>query len=453
MFFFYRRIIKPFRLRISLLLFVIKYNLRFYSAVNLIRHPSQLISLFKRKGFRRILKRVVQILFTRKSIDRTIENSIDFSPFQFDCFRILLSPTRKPTINLIIDSLGKESIYGGVLTSITIAVYLSKQLGFKLRIVTTKDSYADNSILKSINSDLSSIFSDIEVTSITEYSTTLLEVSQSDIYIPTSSWNCHKALASFPHSKIFYLIQEDERLFFPSGDLSNLAQIVMANRSIKFIVNTESLRKGLIASGLDNFDKLSISFEPSFYYFTKSIQDRQNKDRRNVISFYARPNHPRNMFKTGMKALTSIYSKGLLQDGDWKIELIGDCDLIPMIDSVKFSFLPKMNLEEYTHYLRTVRLGVALMASIHPGYPIFDFAASGIVGITNKWPNKFDLTNVSKNIFMSEPSSEDLEGTILKCMKLLTENKIQNIGSLTIPYSNSWDRNLKDVLSFVRNNK
>ena len=47
-----------------------------------------------------------------------------------------------------------------------------------------------------------------------------LDVSDADLIITTSWWTTHSASQTLPSNLIVYLVQEDERLFYPAGDQS-----------------------------------------------------------------------------------------------------------------------------------------------------------------------------------------------------------------------------------------
>jgi hypothetical protein len=56
----------------------------------------------------------------------------------------------------------------------------------------------------------------------------------------------------------------------------------------------------------------------------------------------------------------------------------------------------------YADLVGTVDLGLSLMYTPHPSYPPLDLAASGAVVVTNKFGNKQDLSNYSRNIICAE---------------------------------------------------
>ena len=168
------------------------------------------------------------------------------------------------------------------------------------------------------------------------------------------------------------------------------------------------------------------------------------------IAFYARPNHHRNMFKTGVLAINAAFRTGVLDEQEWEVDFIGS-SLPFTLKNIGFSpnFVPKMKYLDYAEYLTTINIGLALMASPHPGYPVFDFAATGAIGITNEWPGKIDLSSISSNIVTGQSSVSGLVTAIRDAKDRLSQGPVTKSNLLLSPYSNTWENNLTEAVNFV----
>jgi hypothetical protein len=67
-----------------------------------------------------------------------------------------------------------------------------------------------------------------------------------------------------------------------------------------------------------------------------------------------------------------------------------------------------LDWEAYADLVGTIDLGLSLMYTPHPSYPPLDLAASGAVVVTNKFSNKQDLSEYSRNILCAELDTQAL---------------------------------------------
>lgn len=172
--------------------------------------------------------------------------------------------THTKRINLITDSINEGSLYGGVLTSIILAVLLANKNKSELRLISRMEKskeYRLRQVLEAIDLKCETNVSFLH----TDYFGKLpVDVIENDIFITTSWWTTHVTLKSVDPSKIIYILQEDERMFYPAGDDQLLCSEVLSNEKIRFVINTKLLYDHLISTGLPNIQKSGQYFEPSF---------------------------------------------------------------------------------------------------------------------------------------------------------------------------------------------
>lgn len=429
--------------------------------IGTIRSPKNILGKIRSRGIRKTILLLRAVLFQnpeKQILTKVRLNSLqeqrDLLPYGSRRFTTRFEANEKKSVFMITDSLSDESLFGGVLTSILFCLTLAARTDRNLKIITTQNmsQLGDlKAFLQSIN-----IENEIKIDYLFRPEHTLdpITITENDIFVPTSSWTCHQAISSFPNKKIFYILQEDERLFFPSGDKSNLAFQAMNNSEINYIINTECLREYLIKSGFQHLALNSASFEPSFQAVCTIEKDsigRQKEKKKRIFTFYARPDYDRNMYLTGVKAIEDAFANGVLNQEGWEIHFIG---INNFADATKLGFEPivkeKMDYFQYIHYLQDVDIGMALMASPHPGYPALDFAAAGAKSITNSWPGKMNFDLFGDSVFVAEGTPTGIAAMIEKAVdSLQLSNGIDSDYEIHSPYSDPWVLNFDEALRFV----
>jgi len=228
----------------------------------------------------------------------------------------------------------------------------------------------------------------------------LVDVAPDDIFITTSWWSTWATRASCRPTHIIYLVQEDERRFYPEGDDSVRCAEVLADPAIHHVVNSKPLFDHLSATGAIAARR-ALWFEPAFpSYRTSEPPARSGKHK---FIFYARPNNPRNLYFRGLEAISSAIESGHLPGDEWDLYFIGK-HLAPvrLPAGATPALVEKLDWNAYHDLLRHMDLGFSLMASPHPSYPPLDMAAAGAVVVTNAFGQyKQSLAGYSANIICS----------------------------------------------------
>lgn len=353
------------------------------------------------------------------------------------------------TINLITDSINEGSLYGGVMTSIVLAVLISNQTKRKLRLITLNEPPNKDNLYKVLKNNNIEPESEIEFF-FTKNNT--IEFSDSDVFLTTSWWSTDYVLQNINPEQVFYLLQEDERMFYPNGHERVMCENIMKNEKIKFIINTEILYNFLVQNGFDNIKRNGIFFEPSFIKHNIS----NNKNHKKRLLFYARPNNVRNLFKLGIELIKKIIIMEFINPDEWEIVFVGK-DLKNLDNSFfterKFSIEIYENLqfENYLNIIENIDIAISLMYTPHPSYPPLDVVACGNIVLTNTYENKINLDNYSKNIVCSEPNLNSLISGFESTLKLLEnkENRLDNYKNNNI--LKNWKKSFKDVLLMFKN--
>ena len=335
----------------------------------------------------------------------------------------LLSGPQNRRISIVTDSIARGSLFGGVGTALILATLLANKLGANLRIITrTEHPQAENvaHILSvyglELEGELQLNFSPIHERRHG------IDFSENELFITTSWWTTAATLASVPASSIAYLLQEDERMFYPFGDDRLRCEGILRNRDIRFLINTKLLYDHLVADGLPHITEQGLWFEPAFptRVFKPLVKPPSAKRR---FAFYARPNNLRNLFYLGIEVIESAIAQQILNLDQWEIIFIGkDIPDIVLENGQAPTKYQNLNWSEYAELAGSIDLGLSLMYTPHPSYPPLDLVASGAVVVTNRFANKQDLNHYSSNLICAEPELAALVAAIREGVVLATDS-------------------------------
>jgi hypothetical protein len=310
-----------------------------------------------------------------------------------------------PRVTVVTDSINRGSLYGGVGTALILAALIAEARGARLRVVTRTERALPgglDSVLRVYGFPLTH---EVEFTHAPCYDPNCeIDTLPDELYLTTSWWTTASVLPAVPADCVLYLLQEDERMFYPFGDEHLRCSQVLANRDIRFVVNTRLLFDHFVADGLPNVRDRGLYFEPAFPPEVFHPRPPTPGTRRTLM-FYARPNNARNLFLFGLDLLETAITRGILDLSTWDVVFVGKD--IPKIRLDDGRYTPKrlehLSWSDYADLAGRVDLGLCLMYTPHPSYPPFDLAASGAVVVTNRYGRKQDLSPYSKNIITGDP--------------------------------------------------
>jgi hypothetical protein len=234
-----------------------------------------------------------------------------------------------------------------------------------------------------------------------------IDIHANDIFITTSWWTTEAVRGAVRSSQIIYLLQEDERMFYPHGDEHFRCCELLSRTDIKFVINSKMLFDHLTQNGMKHLSKTGIFFEPAF---PDSLFYREPKSGgRNRFMFYARPSNLRNLFYLGIEAINEAIRTDILSPNDWDFVFVGkDIPRVELSRSVVPQICENLAWGDYASLVRGTDLGLTLMYTPHPSYPPLDIAASGAIAVTNKYAGKSNLANYSENIICADLSFRGL---------------------------------------------
>src|ERR1017187_1594098 len=337
---------------------------------------------------------------------------------------VYASASAPKRISMVTDSINSGSLFGGVGTALIFATLLARRMGRPLRIITRAElpTPANCRTVLEANGipwegDVDFVFASRD-----RSDGRLVDVAEGDLFVTTSWWTTWATRASVDPANIIYLVQEDERRFYPEGDDSIRCAEILEDPRITCIVNSKPLFDHLF-SGPAVHARAPSWFEPAFPAFL-TPREPSVVSKRNFI-FYARPNNLRNLYYRGLEAISGAIECGHLDPSTWDFFFIGrDLQPVALPGGVRPSLIENLGWHAYQQLLRRMGLGLSLMASPHASYPPLDLAAAGAAVVTNTFGSeKQSLDQYSANIICSDPSVAGLVAGIGQGVALANDVK------------------------------
>ena len=362
----------------------------------------------------------------------------------------VVSSDKMPRLNLVTDSIEKNSLLGGVATALIVATEFAKKRGIGLRLIT-RNAPADPQDYLNILA-LNNLTPPDNVEYYSDYDrdedgrkATKLSVSSEDIFFATSWWSAKAIEKTSLRKRFYYIIQEVETFFYPHGVEHLLCSQVMHDPNIDFIVNSHYLWEYFKKSE-PNIVEHGVYFEPAFSKeLYKPVGISLKKKYR--LFFYARPNNPRNLFAYGVFLLDMAIRQGIIDTSEWEICCAGqDIPDIVFSDGTRPVHSGLMSWQEYRDFVSEVDLALSLMYTPHPSYPPFDVAVSGGVVVTNKCMNK-QYFSECKNVLMGDLEPNSFMETMRQGVALACDLELRkkNYEEMSIP--RNWADVLEETLS------
>ena len=338
--------------------------------------------------------------------------------------RIFPAPGMPPRLTMITDSINPGSLFGGVGTAMILAALLAERRGLQLRLITRSEPPETLNFQRVL--DLNNIpwKSNIEFVhaGIGERAREI-PLGADELFLTTSWWSTRSTRQAVDPRNIVYLLQEDERMFYPHGDDWLRCVETMADPQLHFVVNSELLFEHMARGPLPvaSIAANGVWFEPAFPAAAAGADDAtaaQARRRRHGFFFYARPGNERNLYYRGLEAIGAAMEAGALRPEDWDIYFVGrDLEPITLPGGVRPALLENLDWADYQTLVRRIDVGLSLMYTPHPSYPPLDLAASGAAVVTNRYGSKTTLARYAEDILCVEPSVDALAGGIVEAVR------------------------------------
>ena len=350
-------------------------------------------------------------------------------------------------VTIVTDDVGPRSLFGGVGTAIVLSTLLARRLDAQLRLVTRTvpgDAAAFAAILEANDVAWTG---NVEVVHSPPGDGKDVPVGDEEIFVTTSWWTTRSVRGSIPPDRILYLLQEDERMFYPYGDERLRCAETLADPAIRFVVNTEMLFEHLVrgAEPLPNVAKRGAWFEPAFPAAAQVARAPRRADGRRNFFFYARPHNLRNLYWRGLEAIIASIEDGVLDPAIWDVYFVGrDLQDMELPGGIRPHLVQGLSWADYARLVGTMDVGLSLMDTPHPSYPPLDLALAGAVVVTNRHGAKTSLERYADDVFCVEPSVDGLRNGIREAVARAID-PTRRLGAVCL--GTDWNATLEPALA------
>lgn len=350
-------------------------------------------------------------------------------------------------VTVVTDSISRGSLFGGVGTALIFGTLLANRRGADLRIVTRTEPPAP----ASLDQVLQVYGLALEGESQFRYAPPTDEQQEIDLLddelvVTTSWWTTVAAMQGVPARQLVYLLQEDERMFYPYDDYRVRCERLLRDESIRVVVNTQLLLDHLVGEGFEHLRRHAVSFEPAFPSSVFRPRPKPPGARRRFV-FYARPNHARNLFFLGLEAIDAAVLRGVLDPARWEIVFVGrSIPDVALGGRHQPRKLENLDWQDYAELMGSADLGLCLMYSPHPSYPPLDMTASGAVVVSNRHGVKQNFDHLSRNLILCEPEVEALVAGLERGAALAENEPLRQAQYEATTLSRSWEQSLQAVV-------
>jgi|694.fasta_scaffold64762_2 hypothetical protein len=352
--------------------------------------------------------------------------------------------SRGVRVSVVTDAVDAASLFGGVGTSLVLAALLANRLGAGLRLVTRTVAPDTGAIGRVLAANGVCFDGRLEAIHVPHREGHGLPLCDDDFFLTTSWWTTRSLLATVHRDRIAYLLQEDERMFYPFGDDRLRCERTLSEPGLLTIVNSRLLFDHLVA-GPDPIPGLADRadwFEPAFPEAGIRPASPRRSGRRRLF-FYARPNHLRNLFACGIEALSNAVAAGIFHPDEWEIHLVGKHvpDLL-FPRGLRPHRVEGLSWSDYQAFVRTMDAGFVLMDTPHPSYPPLDLAAAGAAVLTNARGVKRDLSRYSANIAVAELTPPALQAGLAALARAACDDEARAAAVQADGICRHWERAL-----------
>lgn len=357
-------------------------------------------------------------------------------------------PSSGPRLSVVTDSVGSASLFGGVGTALVLAALLANRMGATLRLITRTDPPDTSAVARLLAANGVGLETPLEAVLAPTHGGRQLPVSDEDYFLSTSWWTTRSLLPSVRRDRLVYLLQEDERMFYPHGDDRLRCDQTMCEPGLTIVVNSRLLFEHL-ADGqhaIPDLAERGVWFEPAFPAAGRTLAPPDASGRRKLF-FYARPNNLRNLFCTGLEAISHAIAAGTLHPAEWDVHLVGkDVPDLLFPRAVRPRRIEGLSWTDYHGLVASMDAGIVLMDTPHPSYPPLDLAAHGAAVLANAHGLKADLSCYSRNILLEQPDMPSLARGISRLVALARDHATRSSNLRTDRICRDWKVALESVL-------
>lgn len=268
-----------------------------------------------------------------------------------------------------------------------------------------------------------------------------------DIFITTSWQTTLSCLQRVDATQVLLILQQDERLNHPSGDLQIKCEEVLRNEKIRFAVCSKILWDHFMIEGFTNIATTGSWFEPAINLVPPNCHSQSKVKKRKFVA-YLNTSDAKCLCRLALSAINDSLVNHSLKPDEWDIVLItNDIEELSFDDGTVPQMVVNPTLEEYLRVVSEADVGLALVAGQHPGLIPLDLAGAGCVVVTSNYGKKTSLASYSQEIISVEPSLRLLQHAICHAVELSNHKFSKNHHASNNSLPKSWEESFAGILN------
>lgn len=374
--------------------------------------PREKVAPMNLVNFKNFLKRSPLIVDAYHALQRAMVDPSSYAVAEIGPLnpRTGKSAENKKRLNLLVPSVDKAHVFGGISTALKFYESMAQSGDFFLRIITLDAPVRAETCVLSKDYAIVKPEEDPaapkQVLPMADRHNRTFPVSENDVFVATSWWSAYViqdvlAWQETQYGKahpLVYLIQDYEPGFYPWSSRYMMADSTYrSERPVYAVLNSKLLH--------DHFSEKGYRFAKKWYFeptLNESLRGYLPDigtvvPKKKQILVYGRPDTARNAFELIVYALKEWAAKQ--EDiAQWTILSAGEQhNDVELGNGAVLRSVGKLSLEDYAKMMLDTYAGVSLMVSPHPSYPPLEMATFGVKTITNRYDSK-DLSSFSDNM-------------------------------------------------------
>ena len=356
-----------------------------------------------------------------------VEKKLEARFCELKPLRTFLIPSVARRLTIVLNGVDLKCAGSGNRIAVILGALLAQHMGASLRFAMPV--LPDASMLTNLWRINGITWSDeIEFVSTAFDSGRGLGVSENDFFLTTSWQTTRLVRSSVNPCRIIYLVQDDERMAYPSGDDRLRCHEILTDPELLYMVLSEMLFEHLTngPTPIETIRRRGVWFERAIPIEPYPSSWRHSSAKRSFF-FDARQSSLGSLYWRGLEVIRGAMEEGLFRGSDWDFNFISNfTDDLVLPRDIRPRIMTTLQDDECTNLLTHVDVGLCLADTPYFCYPIPELTANGAIVVTNRRRTKASPALYSDNILCADPSIDSLERTIGHAIRLAGDDEMRS---------------------------
>ena len=364
----------------------------------------------------------------------------------FNPLSMFAAPGEQPRVTLVLDGRDLDLLSCQPNPALALLSQLAEQRGAHARVVTRRRKLDSRHFRTSTAACSLRWPTEVELVHADVEEDTAIDLLANELFITTcceTTWSVQQSVAE---QRIVYLLSEDERLRYPSGEEQLRCSTALRSPSVRFVVASRCLFEHFVKEGFDSIREHGTWFEPAFP--PSRYHPEQPRSGRKAFLFFARPDEPSSLYRRGLSVLEQAFACGAIDPQEWELYFVGK-DLTP--PRHPFPIAPVLVQDPdgpaYASLLRRTHAGLVLRDAPAPSLAALELAACGAQVVTNRYGD--DKQQQHENLLYRDLDVGDLVSGVAEAVQRAGDLSRSRASLPDSPFARDWRSALAPVLQLL----